>query len=357
MRLNSRQHLANVRRARCRLLEEDVIAGRLLCRRRPQPQNSRAGEHTGEKMASLHSGSLNIHAAVRQFEFDRVFFFPTISIIGNPSFAGAVARKLEQDMSTLTVFNPYTNQTEHVTAAMADPVEMGLLHMITADPARTPTFTMFGPGDYFFLSSGSITPTPGPGFAWSHGGIQPEIAQTFLGMVGPGVLHGATRTDDGSGIEFSDHTDIRPTIMALLGLQDDYTHDGRVLFEIVRPTALPHSLTAHYGTLLNLARVYKMINAPFGDLGRNSLTVSTAALASNTVNDGMYTTLEAKIASWRGQRDSVASQMKDLLEGAAFSEGAQAHLVMIRARAALVEARTKLVNSARGVTKYPPSAL
>jgi len=33
------------------------------------------------------------------------------------------------------------------------------------------------------------------------------------------------------------------------------------------------------------------------------------------------------------------------------SEGAQAHLVMIRARAALVEARTKLVNSARGVTK------
>jgi len=44
--------------------------------------------------------------------------------------------------------------------------------------------------------------------------------------------------------------------MALLGLQDDYTHDGRVLFEIVRPTALPHSLTAHYGTLLNLARVY-----------------------------------------------------------------------------------------------------
>lgn len=33
------------------------------------------------------------------------------------------------------------------------------------------------------------------------------------------------------------------------------------------------------------------------------------------------------------------------------SEGAQAHLVMIRARAVLVEARTKLVNSARGVTK------
>jgi hypothetical protein len=243
---------------------------------------------------------------------------PTISIIGNPSFTGAVARKLEQDVSTLTVFNPYTNQMEHVAAAMADPVEMGLLHMITADPARTPTFTMFGPGDYFFLPGGSIIPTPGPGFAWNHGGIEPEIAQTFLGMVGPGVLQGDTRTDDGSGIEFSDHTDIRPTIMALLGLQDDYAHDGRVLLEVVRPTALPHSLTAHYGTLLNLARVYKMINAPFGDLGRNSLIVSTAALASNTATDAMYTTLEAKIASWRAQRDSLASQMKALLEGAAF---------------------------------------
>jgi hypothetical protein len=111
---------------------------------------------------------------------------PTISITGNPSFTGAVARKLEQDLSALTVVNPYTNQMEHVAAAMADPVEMGLLHMITADPARTPTFTMFGQPDYFFQSFGSIMPTPEPGFAWNHGGIQPEIAQTFLGMVGPG---------------------------------------------------------------------------------------------------------------------------------------------------------------------------
>jgi hypothetical protein len=45
----------------------------------------------------------------------------------------------------------------------------------------------------------------------SHGGIQPEIAQTWLGLVGPGVLHGAARTDDEAGIQFSDHTDIRPT--------------------------------------------------------------------------------------------------------------------------------------------------
>ena len=92
-----------------------------------------------------------------------------------------------------------------------------------------------------------------------------------------------------------------------------------VLFEVINPTALPHSLTAHYGTLLELARVYKMINAPFGDLGRNSLVVSTAALASNTTGDATYNNLEAKIASWHTRRDSLANQMKSMLEGAAFS--------------------------------------
>src|SRR5215467_10517447 len=50
---------------------------------------------------------------------------PTVSIIGNPGFTGTVARKLAQDLSSLTVFNPYTNQMEHLAAAMADPVEMG----------------------------------------------------------------------------------------------------------------------------------------------------------------------------------------------------------------------------------------
>jgi hypothetical protein len=187
-----------------------------------------------------------------------------------------------------------------------------------------------------------ITPTPEAGFAWNHGGIQPEIARTFLGIVGPGVMHSGGGGDNGkskngdavglksddsqsesgdsAGIQFSDHTDIRPTILALLGLHDDYAHDGRVLFEILNPSALPHSLTAHQDTLLELARVYKMINAPFGDLGRDSLIVSTAALASNTTNDVMYTKLEAKIASWHTQRDALAGQMKAMLEGAAFGD-------------------------------------
>jgi hypothetical protein len=105
--------------------------------------------------------------------------------------------------------NPVTGQIDKLTRALADPVEMGLLHMITDDPARTPSFTMFGDPDYFFLSFGSTTPVVNPGFAWNHGGIQPEIAQTWLGLVGPGVRRGAG--EDSGGIEFSDHPDIRPT--------------------------------------------------------------------------------------------------------------------------------------------------
>ncbi|PWT85306.1 MAG: hypothetical protein C5B58_03305, partial [Acidobacteria bacterium] len=249
---------------------------------------------------------------------------PTVSIVGNPPFNGPVARQLEQDMSSTTVVNPYTNQTEPIAVAMADPVEMGLLHMITADPQRTPTFTMFGSPDYFFQSSGSIVPTPGPGFAWSHGGIQPEIAQLWLGMVGPGVLHlgGSFNQDqvgtDLSPILYSDHTDVRPTMLALLGLKDDYIHDGRVLFEAVSPSALPHGFAAHEFTLLQMANVYKLINAPFGQLAKDSLSISTAALASNTTNDATYTNLEAKIAGWHTERDGIANQMRSILDGAMF---------------------------------------
>jgi hypothetical protein len=134
-------------------------------------------------------------------------------------------------------------------------------------------------------------------------------------MVGPGVRHGA---DGDSAVQFSDHTDIRPTILALVGLQDDYIHDGRVLFEALNPSAVPQSLTAHRDTLLQLARVYKQINAPVGPLGLGSLKVSTAALASNSDNDEVYTRLEGTIAAWQQQRDVIAHQMRALLEGAAF---------------------------------------
>ena len=48
--------------------------------------------------------------------------------------------------------------TNHLTTALADQAEQKLLHMVTADPNRTPNFIMFGNPDYFFLTSGKTPP-------------------------------------------------------------------------------------------------------------------------------------------------------------------------------------------------------
>jgi hypothetical protein len=224
---------------------------------------------------------------------------------------------LERDFSKLTTVNPLTNNLDKLTVALADPVEMGLLHMVTADPARTPNFTMFGAPDYYFLACdtcGPTVPVEDPTNAWNHGGIQPEIGQIWLGIVGPGVRQ------SGGGIQFSDHTDVRPTVLALTGIQDDYPTDGRVLFEALNPSALSSSLNEYSDILLSLGRLYKQINAPFGELGLTSLKVSTFALVSNSSNDETFKNLEKKIADWRNRRDSLAGKMKAILDAALHNE-------------------------------------
>ena len=251
---------------------------------------------------------------------------PTIYVDGNPDRTSQATRQLERDFAKLTALNPITNKTDHLAVAFADPVEMGLLHMITADPARTPSFTMFGHQDYWFTNSGPITPVfddPVNGNAWNHGGIQPQIADIWLGMVGPGIRKGSDDQDEEDGgdsatIEFSDHTDVRPTVLALLGLHDDYSHEGRVLAEAVLPSALPDAVRDHYDSFVRLGRALKQINAPFGELGKITLKISTAALNSNAPGDAVYTALENKLEAWGDRRDKLADQILDILEGAAF---------------------------------------
>ena len=52
-------------------------------------------------------------------------------------------------------------------------------------------------------------PLVGTGFAWNHGDIQPEIARTFIGIVGPGVRNlGVTEPRD----FFTDPVNLRPTM-------------------------------------------------------------------------------------------------------------------------------------------------
>jgi hypothetical protein len=247
----------------------------------------------------------------------------TAFVLGAPPSTDTSVRQLEQTLAGLSVLNPHTGLNESVLGtglgpelqgALVDQVGQRLLHMSSAiDPSRNPTFTLFGNPNFFFETTGNTTPFVGTGFAWNHGDIQPEIARTFIGMVGPGVAKlGVTHPHQ----FFTDHVDVRPTMMYLTGLQDDYAHDGRVILEMVAPDAIPHNLRWQVPTLEALGQLYKQIDAPFGSLAKDTLKVSTFALLSKDPGDVTYNNLENKIAAWTTQRDALAAQLQSILEGA-----------------------------------------
>jgi hypothetical protein len=132
-------------------------------------------------------------------------------------------------------------------------------------------------------------------------------------MVGPGIANNGVDTST-----WTDHTDVRPTMLSLLGLHDDYMQDGRVVREALDGWALPDSVL-HSGRFVQLASLYKQLNAPFGSFAMNTLTASTHALASGSAtDDSTYTALESQIADLTSQRDTLASQIKSALYGAEF---------------------------------------
>src|SRR3989449_2769859 len=242
-----------------------------------------------------------------------------------------IVRNLEREMSQLSWLNPYTGVVENnIMVALADHIGMKTLHMVTTDPFRTPTFTPFSDPDWFFFASGNVSGRSAPAacatpaacafipartnqsFAWNHGDIQDEIASTWVGYVGPGV--------DVTGVDsttWSDHTDVRPTILTLLGLKDDYIHDGRVISEALTGWARPLALKKS-ASFTALAQVYKEVNAPFGAFAMATLRASTKALASNDAGDATYNSIEGRIKSLTARRDALAAQMIRLLNGAEF---------------------------------------
>ena len=160
----------------------------------------------------------------------------------------------------------------------------------------------------------SIPARASQSFAWNHGDIQDEIASTWIGLVGPGV--------ENNGVDhttWSDHTDLRPTILDLVGLKDDYTHDGRLLTEDLTGFAIPQTVKKT-GSYVKLAQIYKQLNASFGAFDMDTLKASTKALASgSSSDDSTYTSLEGKIESLTTQRDALASQIKTKLDDVAFN--------------------------------------
>ena len=247
---------------------------------------------------------------------------PTFYINGNPAPTDAVTRQMEHDLDALMAANPITGNVDKLSALLADQAEMKLLHMVTKSPARTPTFTMFGNDNYFFFTASGgdcvtgpacifVPVSPAATFAWNHGDFQKDITRTWFAAVGPGVRH-LGRHD----AVFSDHTDVRPTMMALLGLKDSYVHDGRVLAEWLESSALPQGIKQRQEDFIDLAEDYKQLNAPLGKLGRKSLVYANRSVTSD---DKTYAKYLKKIADITNQRDALASQIKTALSGAAFN--------------------------------------
>jgi hypothetical protein len=265
---------------------------------------------------------------------------PEFYVTGDPAANAPVVRTLERDVSNLTADNPYAGGTQKIANYIADPTEEAILHMVNADPARTPTFALFAKPDYFLTSgpttcSGSCV-TQNTGFAWDHGDYAAEINTNYAAFAGPGVKHlgldgqapntGPNSAGPNSGQTvvatsgttgtWMDETDIRPTLMYLTGLTDDYEHDGRVVTQIL---ADPNRALRGPG-VASLGACYKQLNASVGQFGNYTLQAATAAAESNTTSDSEFTQVNAALSGLEKVRDALALRIKGELEAAAFGD-------------------------------------
>jgi hypothetical protein len=265
---------------------------------------------------------------------------PELYVTGNPSPTSATVRTLERDTSTVTASNPYSgNSSETIANYLADPTEEAILHIVNADPARTPTFALFAKPDYYLFQGGATCSGPcvtqNTGFAWDHGDYAAEINNNWLGVVGPGVRHlgidgfgpaqGPSSAGPNSGQETSvmvnnpgtwiDETDVQPTLLYLAGLRDDYVPDGRVITPILsHPTAaLAAPLTER------LAVCYKQLNASVGEFGAATLITDTNAVESSSPGDATYLSTVAALRALERARDALSGVIKVQLTAAAFS--------------------------------------
>ncbi|MGH3411686.1 MAG: hypothetical protein ACRDPH_01205 [Marmoricola sp.] len=274
---------------------------------------------------------------------------------GQPGASDPALRQLERDTAGMTGNNPYSGaQGQHIVKYQAGDVEQRILHMRTADPKRFPSYTMFPVPDYYFSTSGPPQ-SINDGFGWNHGYYSPNIDVTWSSMVGPGVRSaGVDGPTPSQGNEASDpnsertvpeastrgtwveEVDLRPTMLWLTGLRDDYRTDGRVISQVLAHPS--RGLVASQP----LASAYQQINSSVGALATTTLQASTRATGSGSAgHDGVYARTHAALLRLAGRRDALATRMKQALatiaDGGRVPPGTQRSLVA-RAHALLRKA-------------------
>jgi hypothetical protein len=265
---------------------------------------------------------------------------PEFYLPSQPGPDAPQVRTLEHDVADVTAANPYTGTTQPIANYLADPAEEAILHMVNADPARTPTFAMFAKPDYFVTTgpttcAGACTQQE-TGFAWDHGDYAAEIDTNYVAFAGPGVRHlgldgspaaagpssagpdsgQITVPEEGTTGPWTDETDIRPTLLYLAGLHDDYEHDGRVITQIL---AHPDAALGAPG-VTGLGECYKQLNSSVGQFGTDTLIASTKATESSSTGDRLYRSVDARLRGLDVARDRLADLIKAELEGAAFGD-------------------------------------
>jgi hypothetical protein len=231
----------------------------------------------------------------------------------------------------MTGNDPYTGvNAETIVNYQAGALEQRALHMQTADPLRTPTYSLFPKPDYYFSTSGPNV-SINSGFAYNHGYYSPNIDVTWSALVGPGVAaHGVDGPQPVDGNQPHDpnstatvpqastvgtwveETDLRPTLMYLTGLHEDYQTDGRVISQVLQSTPSALRWTEQLGM------AYQQLNSSVGAFATYTLIADSKALASgSSTSDTTYAHEQRALSVLVNQRDALATQIKATLAAAA----------------------------------------
>jgi hypothetical protein len=109
-----------------------------------------------------------------------------------------------------------------------------------------------------------------------------------------------------------EETDVRPTLLDLVGLHDDYQSDGHVITQ-----ALTHPSSTLLATAA-LAKGYDQINSSVGQLATDTLIADSSALATGSSSDDTaYQATQAALQQLADDRDVAATKIKRLLSAAA----------------------------------------
>jgi hypothetical protein len=256
----------------------------------------------------------------------------SIYVHGNPPANDPSVRQLERDTAAMTnPHDPYSGvDNEKITDYQAGALEQRVLHMQTVDPLRFPTYTLFPKPDYFFSTSGANV-SINSSFAYDHGYYSPNIDVTWVGIAGKGVkVGGVDGPSPAEGNQPTDpesthtvphasqvgtwveETDIRPTMLYLAGLSDDYESDGHVITQAL--ATVPPALAATQ----DLAAGYDQIESSVGQFGTDTLIADTKALASgSSSDDSAFATEQSTLQTLADDRDSAVARIKKVLNDAA----------------------------------------